>query len=51
MSKYRKKEDTSKHLPTPFYLFGKETDLEAIRFSYFLVVIKALIAQLLNSKK
>ena len=50
MSIYRKKEDISKHLPRAFDFFGIETDLNAIQFSYFLGVIKALIAQLLNNK-
>ena len=45
MSMYRKKEDISKHLPRAFYLFGFETDLKAIQFSYFLSVIKALTTQ------
>ena len=45
MSIYRKEEDISKHLPRTFYLFGIETDLEAIQLSYFLGLIKALIAQ------
>ena len=50
MNTYRKKEDISKHLPRAFCLFGIETDLEAIEFLYFLGIIKALIAQLLNNK-
>ena len=50
MSIYRKKEDRSKHLPRAFYLFGIEIDLEAIQFSYFVGIIKALFAQLLNNK-
>ena len=33
-----------------FNFFGTETDQEAIQFSYFLGVIKALTAQLLNNK-
>ena len=50
MSIYRKKENISKHLQWAFYLFGIEADLEAIKFSYFLGLIKALIAQLLINK-
>ena len=49
MSVYGKKEDVSRYLPRAFYLFGIETDLEAIQFSYFLGAIKALTYQLLNS--
>ena len=51
MSIYRKKKDISKHLPRAYYLFGKETNLEATEFSYVFGVIKALIAQLLNKTK
>ena len=50
MSMYRKKEDISKLLLQAIYLLGIETDLEAIYFSYFLGIIKALIAQFLNNK-
>ena len=50
MSIYGKKEDISKHLPRAFYLFGVETSWEAIQFSYFLGIIKVLIARLLNKK-
>ena len=48
MGIYRKKKDISKHLLQAFYLFGKHTDLEAIQFSYVLLMIKTLTAQLLN---
>ena len=44
------KEEGSRYLPQAFYLFGIGTDLEAIQFSYFLGVIKALTALLLNNK-
>ena len=43
-----KEENISKRLPWTFYLFTSKTDREEIQFSYFLGVIKALTAQLLN---
>ena len=51
MSVYREMEDISNYPPRTFYLFGIGTDLEAIQFSYFLGVIKALIAQPLKNNK
>ena len=35
MSIYQKKEDIAKHLLRAVNLFGIETDLEVIQFSYF----------------
>ena len=49
MSIYRKKA-VSKYLPRACFIFGIEAVLKAIQFSYFLGVIKALTAQLLNNK-
>ena len=46
MSIYRENEDISKHLPWAFNIFSIKTFLEAIQCSYFLGVIKALIAKL-----